>query len=127
MQGAEAADSGKRRKVLPTASDPQGTALRADGQEDRLLPGGAQLLLRAPTAWSTQALSCSELLHMDEAQAQGNMTMTVWTQVSQLIPMWLVSAQERNILSAHWLIHNTPTQASASSRGNLEEHSLSLH
>lgn len=48
MQGAEAADSGKGGKVLPTASEPQGTVLRADGQKDTASP--AQLLLRAPTA-----------------------------------------------------------------------------
>lgn len=37
------------------------------------------------------------------------------------------SAQERKTLSAHWMIYNTPTQASMQSRQNSEEHSLSLH
>lgn len=37
--------------------------------------------------------------------------MAVWTQVSQLIPTWLVPAQERNTLAAQWLIHHTPTHS----------------
>lgn len=127
MQGAEAGDSGEGGRCSPL---PQLPGNRAGG---RWTGGLLEHRLSCPApADSTQGLqhTSPKLIWAPAYGWSSSPRKYDHDSVDTSIPIdshVACSAQERKTLSAHWLIHNTPTQASMHSRQNSEEHSLSLH